>query len=129
MSAPIQRPTPDGAAATERVREICSRLVGVEERLSHGEATWFVSRRSFAMMADHHHGDRVAVHMAAREGVQEQLVSEDPSRFFRPPYVGSRGWIGVYVDRRATAALWRTIHELLYEAWDLIAAPSVPRPE
>jgi hypothetical protein len=82
----------------ERLGQLCLALPDVTERLSHGEATWFVKDRSFATTADHHHDDRVAVWLAAPAGRQESLVETDPGRFFRPPYVGHRGWVGVYFD-------------------------------
>ncbi len=76
----------------EPLREICLALPEVSERLSHGEPAWFVrSRKSFVMYADHHHDDRVAFWCAAPPGVQEEMVSAEPDRFFRPPYVGHRG--------------------------------------
>ena len=84
--------------AIDRLRAICLALPDVTEKLSHGEPTWFVKGRSFAMTADHHHDDRVAVWLVAAAGRQESLVETDPERFFRPPYVGVRGWIGVYLD-------------------------------
>ena len=86
------------AREIERLRTICMSFPGASEKLSHGEPTWFVKGRSFAMTADHHHDDRVAVWLAAAAGRQESLVETDPERFFRPPYVGGRGWIGVYLD-------------------------------
>lgn len=83
----------------ERLRAICMALPEVEERMSHGEPTWFVrGKKSFMMSADHHHDDRVAVWCAAPAGVQEELIDTEPTRFFRPPYVGGRGWVGVYLD-------------------------------
>jgi hypothetical protein len=89
---------PTDPSTTARVRAICLALEAVDERMSHGEAAWFVRRRQFAMMADHHHDDRVAVWLVAPSGRQEALVETDPDRFFRPPYVGHRGWIGVRLD-------------------------------
>ena len=82
----------------DRLRATCLALPDVTEKLSHGEPTWFVKDRSFATTADHHHDDRVAVWLAAAAGRQESLVETDPERFFRPPYVGMRGWVGVYLD-------------------------------
>lgn len=71
----------------------------MEERLSHGEPTWFVrGRKSFVMLADHHHDDRLSFWCAAPEGAQHSLVAADPVRYFVPPYVGTRGWVGVYLD-------------------------------
>jgi hypothetical protein len=98
MEVPM-RPTPAGELRTQRVRAICLAIPGVVEKVSHGEAAWFAGgQRAFATMADHHHDDRVAVWCAAPAGVQEALVASSPERFFRPPYYGVRGWIGVWLD-------------------------------
>ena len=114
----IERPT--DSATTARVRAITEALEGVEERESHGEAAWFVRGRPFATMSDYHHDDRVAVWVAAAAGRQESLVEAAPSRFFRPPYVGHRGWIGVFldvpdVDWNELGALIRAGHALAAE--------------
>jgi hypothetical protein len=87
-------------AALERLRAICMALPEVTERLSHGEVTWFIrGKKTLAMMDDHHHGaDHFAVTCPAPPGVQEQMVQLEPERFFRPAYVGPRGWIGVRLD-------------------------------
>lgn len=88
----------DGEQA-HRLRALCLALPEVTERLSHGEPTWFVrGRKSFVMLADHHHDDRLAFWCAAPEGAQHALVAADPVRYFVPPYVGTRGWLGVYLD-------------------------------
>src|SRR5262245_51482507 len=86
----------DGMESLERVRAICFGLPEVTERLSHGEAAWFVrDKRQFASFADHHHDDRVAVWCAAHSLLRDELVAADPERFFVPPYVGTRGWLGI----------------------------------
>jgi hypothetical protein len=86
----------------ERVRTACAHLPEIEERLSHGTPTFFIrGKKSFLMIwADGHH-DHAFPHLwcAAAEGVQGDLVSSDPQRFFRPPYVGHRGWLGIRLDR------------------------------
>jgi hypothetical protein len=93
---------PSDPAAWERLRAICSALPDVTEKMSHGELAWSAGTgkkvRQFATTWDHHHDDRNAVAMAAPPGVQERLVADDPERYFRPPYVGGRGWIGIYLD-------------------------------
>ena len=66
--------------------------------MSHGEPAWFVHGRVFVTLADHHHDDRVAFWAAAPDGAQEALVAADPAHYFRPPYYGHRGWIGMYLD-------------------------------
>ena len=107
-----------------RIRAICLALPETSERLSHGEATWFVGRRTFAMAADHHHDDRRAIWLAAPDGAQASLVATDPDRFFRPPYVGVRGWIGVYLD---VPVDWDELERLLVDAHRLIAPPRLAR--
>ena len=83
-----------------RVRKICAALPDVEERPSHGAPTFFYKgKKSFLMFHDDHHGDgRLAIWCAAPTGVQDQVVREEPTRFFVPAYVGYRGWIGVRLD-------------------------------
>jgi hypothetical protein len=84
-----------------RIREICLALPETSERPSHGAPTFFVRRkRAFLMVLTDHHGDgRFAVWCAAADGVQSMLVQAEPERFFVPPYVGHRGWLGVRLDR------------------------------
>jgi hypothetical protein len=83
------------------VREICLGLPEASERPSHGEPTFFVGgKHSFATVWDNHHGDgRYALICAAPDGMQAMLVEADPQRFFVPPYVGHRGWIGIRLER------------------------------
>jgi hypothetical protein len=85
----------------ERVRGICLAFPETSERLSHGAPTFFIrGKKTFVMYVDDHHGDgRLALWCAAPDGVQADLVDSEPDRFFRPPYVGHRGWIGVRLDR------------------------------
>ena len=85
----------------ERIRRTCLALPEVIERLSHGAPTFFVrGKRAFVMVLTDHHGDgRFAIWCAAPDGLQRMLVEADPERFFVPPYVGHRGWLGVRLDR------------------------------
>ena len=101
-----------------RLRALCLALPEVTEKVSHGEPTWFV-RRTFVMYADRHHDDRVAFWCAAPAGVQEELVAAAPTRFFRPPYVGGRGWLGVYLD--VADVDWDEIGEIVLDAYRVIA--------
>jgi hypothetical protein len=84
-----------------RVRTICLGLPQTSERRSHGAPTFFVrEKRAFLMVLDNHHGDgRFAIWCAAPDGIQRALVDSDPERFFVPPYVGHRGWVGMRLDR------------------------------
>src|SRR5690606_20069378 len=108
----------------ERLRGLCLALPEVTERLSHGEPTWFVrGKKTFVMYADHHHDDRLAFWCAAPPGAQQELVAQDPARFFRPPYVGHRGWLGVYLD--VDGVDWDEIAELVTDAYRQIAPKSL----
>src|SRR5437764_14633980 len=84
-----------------KLREIALSLPETSERLSHGAPTFFVrDKRAFLMVLTNFHGDgRFAIWCAAAAGLQEMLVEADPEKFFRPPYVGHRGWLGVWLDR------------------------------
>ena len=68
--------------------------------------------------ANHHHDDRLAFWCAAPLGAQEVLVAAEPERFFRPPYVGPRGWLGVYLDVEQD---WDFISELVRDAYLTVA--------
>jgi len=119
MAHPPRRPrTRTEAAIVKRLRAICLALPGVTEKVAWGEPTWRAGK-IFAQMDTHHHGaDHVAVWLPARPGVQEALVDEDPERFFRPPYVGLLGWIGVRLDRKPD---WKIVAGLVANAYDEIA--------
>ena len=96
-----------------RVRTVCEALPEVTERPSHGSPAWFVrDKKTIAMFVDDHHGDGIlGIWCAAPPGVQEQMIDEDPDVFFRPPYVGHRGWIGVRLSRTVTNDELRSILE------------------
>ncbi|MFI6504663.1 MmcQ/YjbR family DNA-binding protein [Nonomuraea typhae] len=107
----------------ERLRKICLDLPETTERLSHGEPAWFVrGKKTFVMFADHHHDDRLGFWCAAPPGVQQELVAEDPGRFFRPPYVGHRGWLGVYLDVEVD---WAEVAEIVTDAYRVVAPKSL----
>lgn len=119
--------TPDDAErATARVREICSALPEVTERRSHGFVTFFVrDKRSVCYVSDDHHGDgRLALIAAAPDGVQEELVRSEPARFYRPPYVGHRGWIGLRLDVDPD---WGEVEHLIEEAYRQVAPKTLVR--
>ena len=114
-----ERPTPNGRAPTEAVRAICLAIPDATERLSHGEAAWFVrDKRQFATMSDHHHDDRVAVWCAAPIGATETLVAARPDRYFVPPYVGTRGWLGIWLDGPVD---WDEVAALLRDGFRTVA--------
>ena len=104
-----------------RVRGICVALPSVTERLSHGAPTWFVQdKKTFVQfwVDGHHHDDFPHLWCAAPPGVQEELVAAEPDRFFRPPYVGGRGWIGVRMDGPVD---WDEVAAIAEDAYRVIA--------
>ena len=104
-----------------RLREICLALPEATERASHGVPAWFVrDKKSFAQLwADGHHGDDFPhLWCAGLHGAQEALVGSSPGKFFRPPYVGHRGWIGVRLDRDVD---WTELAELCADAYRAVA--------
>ncbi|HEX2645175.1 MAG TPA: MmcQ/YjbR family DNA-binding protein [Thermoanaerobaculia bacterium] len=104
----------------EVLRRLCLALPETTERLSHGEPTWFVrDKKTFVMYANHHHDDRLGFWCAAPDGAQEALIALDPERFFRPPYVGHRGWLGVRLDVPGTD--WDQIADLVTDAYRVVA--------
>ncbi len=104
----------------EQLRQCCLALPEVSERLSHGSPTWFIrGKKTLASLDDHHHGvDHLAFWCPAPPGVQAELVAQEPERFFRPPYVGPSGWIGVRIDRDPD---WVEIDQILREAYRHVA--------
>jgi hypothetical protein len=106
----------------QRVRQICFTLPATEERLSHGEPTFFVGKKVYAMFANNHHNDgRIAVWLPVPDGAQAMLTEASPRTFFKPPYVGVRGWVGIVLEQIEDDEL--AIH--LRKAWELIAPKKV----
>ena len=109
-------------AALKRVRALCLALPEATERLSHGAPCFFV-KKSFVMFLNDHHGDgRLAIWCAAPEGAQEAMIGADPERFFRPPYVGPSGWVGVRLDVRPN---WDEIAGVIDDAYRTVAPPKL----
>ncbi len=110
---------------TERVRAICSRLPEVTERASHGSPAFFVRKQFVMLWADGHH-DHDFPHLwcAAPAGAQEELVATSPDRYFRPPYVGSRGWVGVRLDGDVD---WDEVAQLCVDAYRVVAPARLAR--
>lgn len=113
---------PSGEKQIERVRKICGALPETTEKISHGEPTWFVRKKVFAMFSNNHHNDgHVAVTVPAAIGIQAALIKASPEKFYKPPYVGVRGWIGIELERVSDEEL--AMH--IKEAWKLIAPPKL----
>lgn len=112
----------------ERLRKICMAQPEAVEKLSHGEPTWFAGKgKVFAMLDHHHHGaPHLSVWLPQALGAQEALIDADAERFFRPPYVGASGWVGVVLDTKPD---WDMVAAMVREAYSHVAKPKrKPRP-
>jgi hypothetical protein len=120
-------PKPKAGAALvqlDRIRRFCAAYPETLEKLSHGEPTFFARNKVFVMFDDHHHGaDHIAAWLPAPSGVQDLLLEQDDSAYFRPPYVGSRGWIGVRLDQVDDARLAHHIRT----AWLMVAPKTLQK--
>jgi len=105
----------------EHLRAIRDTLPETSVRLSHGAPSFvYREKRCFLMFMDNHHDDgRRAIWCAAPEGMQELLVGSDPGKFFRPPYVGHRGWLGVMLHGKVD---WDEIAGIVEDAYATVAA-------
>ena len=107
-----------GEKQIDRVRRICLALPETWEKISHGEPTWFVRKKVFAMFSNNHHNDgHIALTVPAAIGIQEMLIAKAPKKFYWPPYVGVRGWVGIELGQVSDKEL--ALH--IEEAWRLIA--------
>jgi len=97
---PIRPLSARDARLVERLRALCLALPEAGESISHGGPTWFAGKgKVFAMLDNHHHDSpHLSVWLPQPPEVQESLIEAEPKRFFRPPYVGARGWVGVVLD-------------------------------
>jgi hypothetical protein len=107
-------------AILERLRTICLGLPETSERLSHGAPSFFVcEKKCFLMVLDDHHGDGIfGIWCAAPPGNQELLISANAERFFRPPYVGHRGWLGVRLNDGVD---WDELEGIVEDAFATVA--------
>jgi hypothetical protein len=114
MSQPIFTPEDH----IQRVRRIALALPESTEKLSHGEPTFFVRKKVFVMFSNNHHNDgRIAIWIPVPIGQQPIMIAEAPEIYFKPPYVGVKGWIGVQLGLINNEILTT----LIRQAWKLTA--------
>src|SRR6185312_14576691 len=117
--------TTKGRTITDVVRDIMAKLPEVEAFVSHGALTFRVRGKVFAYYTINHHGDgRVALNLAAPHGAQAAFVKMRPEVYFVPAYVGSRGWLGVELDK---GLAWGEVCEHVREAYAKIAPQAFVR--
>ena len=113
---------PASSAPVDRLRTLCLALPEAHEVEAWGEPTFRVRNKIFAMYAaseTHHGAGRPSVWVKSTHLIQDMLVHEDADRYFAPPYVGPKGWLGIRLDRRPN---WKSVEDLLRDAY-LLTAP------
>ncbi len=111
--------SPTAERALAKLRKIIEAWPETDERISHGSPTWWGGKKTFATIADNHHGDgRIAIWAKASFELQSDLVEADPDIFFVPPYVGPSGWVGIRVDRKVD---WKMIEGVLEQGYRSVA--------
>jgi hypothetical protein len=125
MAAVGRFPQREVDKALAKVRRACLALPETSERPSHGGPAFFIrDKKCFVMFLNDHHDDgRLAIWCAAPDGVQVEMVDTDPERFFRPPYVGHRGWLGVQLPGIDDAEL----NAICREAFVIVAPKTLVR--
>ncbi|RKP57957.1 MmcQ/YjbR family DNA-binding protein [Cohnella endophytica] len=115
-SEELFKQSPNLEALFEKIRTLCLSLPGTSERISHGAPSFFINGKlSFVQYRVNHHGDgRIALWCSAPSGIQSLLIESTPEIYFRPPYVGHLGWIGLRLDRDAT---WTDIRGVIEDAY------------
>ena len=104
------------AVITQRLRDICLGLPETSEVEAWGDVTFRVGGKIFTMIKT---GDgRISVWCKAPPGSQQVLVGAEPETFFVPPYVGSKGWVGMRLDRGPD---WNEVSALAGRSYRLIA--------
>jgi hypothetical protein len=106
----------------ERVRAYCLALPEVTERLSHGAPTFFVRDKKTFVIVEDNPDERLSIWCHAPRGVQDALLGQHSERYFVPPYVGTRGWIGVRLDRGVD---WDEVEDLIEDAYRMVAPKSL----
>jgi predicted DNA-binding protein (MmcQ/YjbR family) len=102
--------------AGDKLRALCLAFPEAEERETWGDPTYRVRDKIFAMEKS---GDgRVSVWFKAPSGSQQILVGADPGRFFAPPYVGPKGWIGMRLDNKPD---WKEVEAMITRSYRLVA--------
>ena len=111
----------DANPAIGRLRELCLALPQTVEKEAWGECTFRVVGGTMFAMTDNNHHDsgHVAVWVKAPPMVQEILVNSAPKTFFRPPYMGHKGWVGVRIDGKVD---WNQLAGILRDGY-LMSAP------
>jgi predicted DNA-binding protein (MmcQ/YjbR family) len=118
---PVRALSASDQRLVERVRRICLAFPEANERISHGEPTWFAGKgKVFAMIDGHHHDSpHLSVWLPQSFDAQETLIGSDPDRYFKPAYVGVKGWVGVVLDTKPD---WELVARLVRDSYLRVAS-------
>ncbi len=114
--------TPQAAMALEKLRAAALALPETDEKLSHGMPAFFITKgKMFAYFWHHHHGDQVTAAIVKTSGTEEQamLIEMEPDLYYRPPYFGPSGWVGIHLDRDSID--WDRVADRVAISWELVA--------
>lgn len=114
--------TPQATAALDKLRALALALPEANEKLSHGMPAFFITKgKMFAYFWHAHHGDSVTAAIVKTSGPEEQamLIEMEPDLYYRPPYFGPSGWVGIHLDRPDTD--WDRVGDRVAISWELVA--------
>jgi hypothetical protein len=118
----VEQMTSGAAAALDKLRAAALALPEADEKLSHGMPAFFIQKgKMFAYFWHHHHGDGVTAAIVKTSGPEEQamLIEMEPDLYYRPPYFGPSGWVGMHLDRPDTD--WDRVADRVAISWELVA--------
>lgn len=111
--------------ALARIRETALGLPATEERLSHGQPTFFVAGKQFAQFRRYHHHDSSSV-VCVRTGSRDEqamLLESDPETYSKPAYLGASGWVSINLDEDRVD--WDHVADRIAQSWELAAPRSL----
>jgi hypothetical protein len=114
--------SPDPGTVLEQVRSLCLALPATAERLSHGSPGFHIDGgKFFAYFWHNHHGDGITAVLVKTSGIDEQamLIEADPDTYYKPPYLGPAGWVGLRLDGEETD--WDLVSDRVAISWELVA--------
>ena len=106
----------------DRLRALCLALPEATEKETWGDITFRVRDKMFVVTRIGR--ERPSFTCKAPPGSQAVLVGADPQRFYVPPYVGGKGWVGVWLDRQPD---WDEIAALVRRSYGLVAPKTLAR--
>lgn len=105
----------------QRVREAALALPETEEKLSHGQPSFFVAGKQFAQFRDNHHADGKIVVCVRTSSLDEQamLLESDAMTYSRPAYLHHSGWISINLSGQFVD--WGHVADRIAASWELAA--------